>query len=407
MIAASQLLRDRFGVEPATVVRSPGRVNLIGEHTDYSLLPVLPMAIGRRIEVAATAAGDETVTAVSATEGPELSIATAAPVSAAPGWGKYVRGCLEALGERGLGRGAHLAVTTNLDAGGGLSSSSALTVGVLESLNRVWDLGLGREEIIDLAITAERATGVEGGSMDQTVIVLAAAGHALRIDFADPATRHVPVPPELSFVIGYSGTSAPKTAAVRDHYNGCVVSCRAAAVLLAAATGGDPGDPPALGRVAALVTKDDVASLPETIDAAGAARRAGTDVKAVTALTAGVYPTSVRLRVREAARHVLAEAERVDAAEHALRSGDGAGLGSLFDASHESLTRFGVTTPQLDAVVAAARSAGAFGARLTGAGFGGWAVAASHPGAVPEITAAMIRATGGPALEVKAAEGLT
>ena len=123
-------------------------------------------------------------------------------------------------------------------------------------------------------------------------------------------------------------------------------------------------------------------------------------------LTAGRFDPNRRLRVERAAVHVIEEARRVDAAQEALAAQDLAALGRLFDASHESLRSYGVSTPGLDAVTAAARAGGAAGARLTGAGFGGWAVALCRPDLTDDVVSAMASAGSGLAFEVTPSAGI-
>jgi len=347
----------RFGHPPLATVRAPGRVNLIGEHTDYSLLPVLPLAIDRALLVAV---------------GPGLNRAESLRH---PGdrWHDYLSAVRAVLPR---GPEVDLLVGGDLPSTGGLSSSSALTVGLIAAFDEAWDLGLGKSEIVDLAVASERRMGLEGGAMDQTVIVAAEAGHALRIDFDPPSHRNVPVPPDVAIVAAYSGTTAAKGGPARALYNEKAALCREAAFRLGRLMGVDVGKPPTLSRVARL---------PGVVE--GLAQLPG--------------------EVREAATHVLSEAGRVDEAERALREGRLGVLGELLDASHASLQRFGASTPALDVLVAGMRSAGAYGARLTGAGFGGFAVAVCGPQEVDAVVATALQATGGPAFRVQAAAGLS
>jgi galactokinase len=365
----------------AVTVSAPGRVNLIGEHTDYSLLPVLPIAIQKRLRVHAERTDDGVVEARSTRfEGVFRSDRTQNPA-----WTQYLTPIVELAG---TGGGALLTVQGDLPPTGGLSSSSALTVASLLALLRLDDHDPDSGDLVDLAIRAERATGVEGGAMDQTVIVNAEAGTALRIDFAPITWRPVSIPDDVAFVVGYSGTPAPKGGWARDAYNARVVGTRTAAAILGA-------DPPFLAYVRGP-SDDAIASLPETASPLREAAR----------LTSGVYDATDPLPVRAWARHVLTEAERVEQATDALERADVGALGRLFDESHTSLaTDFGVSTPQLDLLTDVARDAGAAGARLTGAGFGGWGVAvcrSSHAGTV----AGAMASVAGQAFRVEASAGV-
>jgi galactokinase len=383
-------------------IRAPGRVNLIGEHTDYMHLPVLPMAIQRGLTIRATAANEPGLVAHSTSRSGQVTVGPDTPTDG--GWERYLIGALRQLGEEAAGMGAELHIDGDLPHTGGLSSSSALTTGVLRALGTLWDLGLDDEEVVRRAIEAERIVGVESGGMDQTVIMFATAGTALRIDWAPPRRSPVPIPEVFRFVIGYSGDEAPKGESVRDEYNERVVSCRAAGLLLQDATGIDAGSPPRLHPFRDI---DPVAAgLPPTATAHDVAAGLGADVDLLVGLTSGRFAPDRPLRIARAAEHVLTEARRVDEAETALRAVDLSGLGRCFDASHSSLQTYGVSTSSLDTVTAAARDAGAAGARLTGAGFGGWAVAVCGPDRVDAVAEAMAAAGTGLAFEVVASEGI-
>jgi galactokinase len=400
--AASELFVDRFGSDPLFTIRAPGRVNLMGDHTDYSMLPVLPVAIQRGVSVAA-GPGPKRVAAVSDAQPGTVLVRGG---SATQGWGVYLAGIVKMLGDSAVDRGACLAVSSDLPSTGGLSSSSALTLAALGALNRLWGLGMDKERLVALAIAAERLAGVESGGMDQTVIAFAEPGRALQISFEPLRRRSIRLPTGVSFVAGYSGTAAPKGSAAKGAYNRAVVSCRAAALLLAGAIGIEPGTPPVLRRVA-TASQSALSDLPEQVRSVEVADMAGVDVEVLTTMShGGFFSKNEYLFPRSAARHVLAEARRVDAVVGALGVADGAQLGRIFDASHVSLGEFGATTPQLDELVAAARAAGAWGARLTGAGFGGWAVAVCPPEAVPAVTEAMTVEGGTEAFAVEASGGM-
>lgn len=349
----------------SVTVSAPGRVNLIGEHTDYSLLPVLPIAIQKRLRVHAEQKEEKVVEArsnqfdgVFRSDRPEN-----------PGWSQYLTPVVELVGSE---NGARLTIDGDLPTTGGLSSSSALSVAALLALLRLNDRDPQPTRLVDLAVRAERATGTEGGAMDQTLIVNATAGTALRIDFDPISWRTVAVPEDIAFVAGYSGTPAPKGGSARDAYNARVVGTRTAALLLGA-------EPPFLAHADGDIA-DLLDALPETAPPSPES----------TKLTTRVYGRTDPLPVRAWARHVLTEAARVDAAADALDAGDLETLGRLFDESHASLANdYGVSTPGLDLLVAAARDAGATGARLTGAGFGGWAVAVCDLDHAEVVTEAM------------------
>jgi galactokinase len=378
-------------------------VNLIGEHTDYAQLPVLPMAIDRSLILTATADDSNAVSATSELF-PEAGSIERDGAASQHGWLRYVTGALRELVDVAPGKGAVIRVEGDLPASGGLSSSSALTVGLIAALNEVWSAGFDREEVARRATLAERHVGVETGGMDQQVVAFGEVGHALRIDFLPPARRRVALPEGLAFVVAHSGEDALKGGAARDAYNERVVGARIAAVLLADQVGVDLDMPYTLGQVAGIDVVDVlVADLPEKVDAHTVAHGVDVNVARIVQLSHTTLDTRAQVPVRRVARHILSEAQRVDAAQEALEAGDLAAFGKLLNESHESLRQdMRCSTPALDRVCAAMRRAGALGARLTGAGFGGYALAACEPDAVERVVEAAKAATGGPAFEVRA-----
>jgi galactokinase len=406
---AAAAFAERFGRPPQVLARAPGRVNLVGEHTDYSLLPVLPLAIQRATWVALGASDDGLVLAESLQfEGPaRLSRADPLAGVSAP-WQRYLAGVLLELAGAAPGRGARILVHGDLPAGGGLSSSSSLTMGLLAALDGAWGLGLGSDGLVLRGIVAERHVGVESGGMDQTVIARARAGAALRIDFEPAGQRAVPLPAELALVAAHSGRAAPKGGAVQRAYNQRVLGCRLAAALLACELGLSAGTPPVLGRVAGHPgTAGLLPGLPGEASPAQVAAQTGVAASRLVRLTAGRLEPDAPVPVRAVARHVLGEARRVDRAERALLEGDLEALGVLLDRSHASLAGdFRCSTGALDRLCAAMRGAGALGARLTGAGFGGHALAACTPETLPAVLRAARQASGGAAFEVRASQGL-
>ncbi len=392
--AATSLFVDRFGTAPAAVAIAPGRVNLIGEHTDYALLPVLPMAIDRYVAVAAGRGGAGRLRAIST----QTVESVDAPPSTVTGWARYLAAALAAVD---LDGGIDVAVAGNLPVASGLSSSSALTVATVAAAAATTGRPLEPGDLVGAAVTAERSLGVAGGEMDQTVIVHGRRGAAVRIDFLPPGRRVVPVPRDWAVLIADSGLPAPKAAAVRDAYNSRVVAARLGAALVASRTRIDPGSPPALGRlVAARHLGEVVDDLAESASAVEVAEATGVDVAALVGSPALVEPARP-LPVRQVVRHVISEASRVDRFEEAMRGGDLVAAGILLDDSQRSLERFGVSVPRIEDLVGRLRAAGAAGARLTGAGFGGHVVAVCGRDRVTEVTAA----TG--AVEVAACDGVT
>jgi galactokinase len=392
---------DAYGREPKVRVNAPGRANLIGEHTDYSLLPVLPMAIDRAVTVECAPAAAPVVTARSRNMGGVIEVSRVDP-RVHDGWGRYVAGALRELASVAPGKGADILIDSDLPPAGGLSSSSALTVAIIAALNAAWSGGLDREAVVAMAIRAERNVGVESGGMDQAIIAFGEAGSALRIAFDPPARSPVPLPQELAIVVASSGDEAPKGGAARDAYNERVVGCRLAATMICDQVGLDPRMPPVLRDISDVEVADILAdALPEKVSPQEVAGTVGLDLEVLVQLTATRWPPRERVPVRRYARHVLSEALRVDEAIAELGRGDLSAFGRVLNASHESLrSDYRCSTPALDSLCKVMRRAGAFGARLTGAGFGGFALAACPPERVDDVMAAALQATGGPAFRV-------
>jgi galactokinase len=314
--------------DAARLVRAPGRVNLIGDHTDYCEGLVLPMAIDRDCLVAVAPTADSRVRAQSLELDGVADVAADGsddPRTVEPAWGRFVAGAVAATTDRGaVLPGLEVAVTSTVPAGSGLSSSSAFSVALTLAFADAAALELSPVDAARAALDAEvRATGVPGGLMDQLCSLFGRAGHALLIDCRTLVADPIPIPRSLGVVVVHSGL--PRTLA-GSAYADRRAECDAAARRLGV---------PALRDATADDVRDD--------------RRA---------------------------RHVVSENQRVAAFAAALREGDVDALGPLMLASHASLRDdFEVSTPELDLLVALLVEHGAHGARLTGAGFGGCVVA--------------------------------
>jgi len=396
-----------YGFSPAVVARAPGRVNLIGEHTDYSDLPVLPMAIEQSLFVAATPSDDGAVE-VRSMDFPGAATISRDDPRAIEAWQRYIVGALGQIADVAPGKGAKLLVASSLPSTGGLSSSSALSMGTLAALLAAWGEPFDVAAIARRAIVAERHVGVESGGMDQTVIAFGKAGNALRIDFRPPSRELVRLPEGVSFVVASSGEDAPKGGSARDAYNERVVGARIAAAMIADQVGVDLDLPLTLAQVSTVDVVDIIVDgLPEKVAPQEVAHGTEVQLQHFVQLTTASFDHMAKVPVKRVARHILSEAGRVDEAQVALEQGDLRRFGKLLDESHNSLREdMRCSTAALDRVCAAMRRAGALGARLTGAGFGGFALAACHPASVAAVVEAAIAATGGPAFEVRASDGL-
>lgn len=409
---AAESYRDRWSVDPDAVLFSPGRINLIGDHTDYSLLPVLPMAIQFGIALAVgdgdgDGDGDGTVTIDSLNEPCELIITAegeSRSESAPASWHRYAEIAIRSISVPPSG--VRVLLSGDLPSTGGLSSSSALVVGILAAVTSRGGTPLHGQDLADTAVAAERMAAIEGGAMDQTIIVFGQQGAAVRLEFDPPARRVIPVPDGLSFVAAYSGDQAAKGASAKDDYNIRVVACRAGAALLSTAMGRDAApDPLVLGRLGS-VPAELLAALPETATAREVAETSGVPVSLLVAMAAGDFDPDRPIPIRACAKHVVTEAAAVDAMERAMAAADLDEVGSLLNSSHQSLRSFGSSTPSLDKLTSAVVSAGALGARVTGAGFGGYAIAACRTEDLATVIDAAVAATGGPAFEVTPSQGI-
>jgi len=360
-----------FAAEPTHLSRAPGRVNLIGEHTDYNDLPVLPMALQREVRIALRPREDGSVRLHNVDPGFEdvtFDVGVAIEPGPTGSWGNYVKAPAQELARRhAIVRGFDGVVASDLPVASGLSSSSALVNAVGLALAEINGCGLDRLTLAALMADAERYTGTRGGGMDQAVSMAARAGHAARIDFAPLRVRHVAVPPDWRFVVAHTGVRAEKSGAAQSAYNRRRAECEQALQSVwgevekrTATRAGDRSYP----RLLSTMDTD------EALDVA-----------------AEVLPATLFKRFR----HVVTEARRVVAAQDALLMADATAFGTLMDASHGSLRAdYNVSSAELDELVALAKEGGAAGARLTGAGFGGCIVALTTPSTVDEVIEALV-----------------
>lgn len=332
----------RYGDAPEGIWSAPGRVNVIGEHTDYNAGLCLPMALPHRTYIAARRGADGVVRVASRqAEASWQGVVDDVGPGRVAGWPAYVLGVLWALRRRGLDvPGCDLLVDGYVPVGSGLSSSAALSCSTAVALA---DLVPGadrltREELAEDCVLAENViAGARTGGMDQAIALRAVAGHVLLLDFRDLAAEPVPwTVADQGWSLLVVNTRTEHTL-VDGQYAARRESCERAASQLGVG---------ALGEI-------DVTGL------AAALGRLGAD----------------DVLVRRT-RHVVTEIDRVRQAAEALRVGDVRRLGELMTASHLSLRDdFEVSSPELDAVVEVALGTGAAGARMTGGGFGGSAIA--------------------------------
>jgi galactokinase len=332
---------QRFGTEPEGVWAAPGRVNVIGEHTDYNGGFVLPVAMEHATR-AAVARRDDGRVAFASLQGDgkvvDLGIDELAPGNPG-GWAGYPAGVVLGLRDR-LPGGVSILVDTDVPVGAGLSSSAALTCSVALALSDLAAPALRRPDLVELARNAENDfVGAPTGILDQSASVLCTAGHALFLDTRDRTSEQVPLDlaaAGLALLVVDSGVT-------HDHAEGGYGDRRRECEEAAARLG-----------VGLLREIDDVAALDMLAD--------------------GTTEGEVLLR---RARHIVTENARVLEVVARLRGdADPRAIGPILTAGHASLRDdFEISVPMLDAIVEAALEAGAHGARMVGGGFGGSAIA--------------------------------
>jgi galactokinase len=342
----------RFGATPR-VFSAPGRVNLIGEHTDYNDGFVLPMAIERRTFVAAAPRDDGRVVTVSGTRSETFEFELATPGPTRRGiWGDYVEGTARALVKRGVAvRGANLWIESDVPFGAGLSASAALEISVglaLSSLASATPL-----DRVTLALSGQAAeheyVGTLCGIMDQYIAALGVERHALLVDCRSLDARRVPL--ELGDAKLVVCDTTVKHELASSAYNQRRAECEEAVRVLGAV----------VPQVTALRDVD-----VETFER---------------------HAALLSETVRRRARHVVTENARTLRAAEALTAGDLAEFGRSMQASHASLRDdYEVSCAELDVAVAEALAQeGVLGARMTGGGFGGCAIALVRSDAVPAL----------------------
>ncbi|MEU9235662.1 galactokinase [Streptomyces subrutilus] len=358
MTGTAQEFQELYGYPPEGVWAAPGRVNLIGEHTDYNDGFALPFALPQRTEVAAAPRADRILRLHSADVSAGVvtldlaALGPGRPPQGAGSWAAYPAGVFWALLEADLPvSGADLHVRSDVPTGAGLSSSAALEVATALALADLYGLPLTRPELAALARRAENAyVGVPCGAMDQMASACATEGHALHLDTRSLEQRHIPFDCAAAGLRLLVIDTRVKHALADGAYAQRLASCRQAAAALGV---------PALRDLPYEGLDRELARLGDP-------------------------------EARRRVRHVVTENERVRRIEELLRAGRLRETGPLLTEGHVSLRDdYEVSCPELDLAVAAAGAAGAYGARMTGGGFGGSALALIDAAAEPEVTRAV------------------
>jgi galactokinase len=326
---------SRFGAGPKHVVRAPGRVNLIGEHTDYNDGFVLPLAIDRATWIALRPLNDEVVRLHSVEQNETAEFNLAKLEKAPRSWREYPKGVAWALREEGYELHGWEGISlSDVPIGAGLSSSASFELAVARAFAAVGSFSWDAKKMALLCQKAENQwVGVNCGIMDQLIVAIGKEDHAVLIDCRDLSSEAVPIPAGVSVVIMDTGT---RRDLMDVGYNERRMECQAAATFFG-------------------------------VKALRDLRKADFDSR-------GARLDEV---IRRRAWHVITENQRTRCAAKAMKTGDAGRLGQLINPSHESLRDdLEVSNSQLDIMVESARKTpGCLGARMTGGGFGGCAVA--------------------------------
>ena len=335
MSSIEEKFLETFGAEPDLVAAAPGRVNLIGEHIDYSEGFVLPFAIKDRTLAAARKRDDSIVRIASVQR--RNKIVTVDIKDVKPGLkGEWERYALGVLWSMGVTSGVDLMIDGHVSLGAGLSSSAALECSVATAMNHLFDMGFSLEELARLTQRAENQyVGVPCGIMDQSVSLMATNGFALLLDCRDLSTRNIP------FDVASHGLEL------------LIIDTQAHHALT------DGGYAERRASCESVAAKLSIKSMRElTMEQLDSSRHLITETEYIRA------------------RHAVTEMKRVLDCVEALSVGDFVKVGQLINASHVSLRDdYTVSCPELDTAVDASLAAGAMGSRMVGGGFGGSAIA--------------------------------
>ena len=385
---AIDLFQRRYGSHYDTnngmrIFRAPGRVNLIGEHTDYNHGYVMPAALDKDFLLLAAPRDDNCINLLNIeSRFPEVhfEIGQEIPIGEPGNWGNYARGAAQVMAQAmrkpftgfdGLIVGAS---PHGIPVGSGLSSSSALTVVMMVALAHFAQWEGDKVELVQFSSDAEWYVGTRGGIMDQFAALLAQKDHALFLDCRPDErgayqTEAIPLPTGYRLMVVDSGVHHENS---RGEFNQRVAAGRAGVALLSAAYPGITH----LRDVESVDWAELEPQLPEDETVASLNRR-GIELTDIPGLTAHTL-----LKIRSRCRHVWSENRRVLDAVTALETGNMAQLGKLLNAAHESARDdYEISCPEIEVLVtAAAQQAGVVGARLTGAGWGGCIIALVEEG---------------------------
>lgn len=438
--------QSTYSTAPDFVARSPGRVNIIGEHIDYSLYNVLPTAVAVDVLVAVKVQDQHTKSLIKVANTNDTKYPTAEFHVPQEGdvhigehdWSNYfkagLRGCLEVLrkehGSDFQPKGMLVMIDGNVPAGGGLSSSAAFVCASALSVMAANDYEVTKQDLLDLCIVSERSVGVYSGGMDQAASIFSQKGYLLYCSFFPKfSAEQVPVPssdPEVTFLIAQSFVTSDKAVTAARHYNLRVVEVTLAAVVLAKLHDItlEP-DESSLGfsirnfqeqlmiksGTQKLSQADQLDMMQETVDKtlteqvysrADVAKILNVSVDALEKQYFSKFEVEGdTFKLQQRAQHVVSEARRVISFKDTLSSGRSGEklnsdqvsyLGALMNATQNSCRDvYECSCPEIDEICTIARKNGALGSRLTGAGWGGCTVHLVPQARVEVVVAALMQ----------------
>ncbi|KAL2338930.1 hypothetical protein Fmac_013376 [Flemingia macrophylla] len=414
-----------FAHQPQIFARSPGRVNLIGEHIDYEGYSVLPMAIRQDTIVAIRKNESEKVLRIANVNGEKYSVCTypADPLQEIDlknhKWGHYFicgyKGFYDYAKLKGVNVGEPVGLDVLVDGtvptGSGLSSSAAFVCSSTIAIMAAFDVNFPKKELAQVTCDCERHIGTQSGGMDQAISVMAKTGFAELIDFNPIHATDVQLPAAGTFVIAHSLAESQKAVTAATNYNNRVVECRLASIVLAIKLGMDRNE--AISKVKTLSdveglcvsfagtlnSSDPVLAVKEYLKEEPYTAEQIEEVigEKLTsfwnnnAACLEVIKVAKQYKLHQRAAHVYSEAKRVHAFKDVVSSNLSdedmlKKLGDLMNESHHSCSvLYECSCPELEELVDVCRKNGALGARLTGAGWGGCAVALVKESIVPQF----------------------
>ncbi|MFA6472475.1 MAG: galactokinase [Candidatus Latescibacterota bacterium] len=397
--------RMKFGRSLEFIVIAPGRVNLIGEHTDYNGFPVMPISIPFSITAAVCARKDKMISMVNRNNDfPPAEFEIGKDITPSPEghWSNYIKAAVSKLADEIHSNlhGMDVLFDGDIPASAGLSSSSALVIASALSLLAVNSIILPTMEIAEMMAEGERYVGTQGGGMDQAICLLGKVNKSVKIDFFPLRCTYYPFPADCSVIVAHSLIRSAKTENALVKYNRRPAECRLATAMINSLHPVNPR----LKRLGDLPQQDfytQFKNVDEFVDETFPSQ--SYSLKNVASIT-GDTSESLTMKylltrhgipmpepedgflIRQRVLHILTETERVQMSCEALCNRDPVKFGKLMNESHKSCDEnHGISTPELNALTSIMRETGAFGARLTGAGFGGCAIALARDADISKI----------------------